>query len=55
MVTKYVRVLEDHEINSRTGEIWSLYDVPKTWRAKVEKKILEDGFEFDDDGRVIDG
>lgn len=52
MIAKYVRVLEEREINSNTGEIWTINDVPKTWRAKTEKKIIEDGYEILDDGTV---
>lgn len=52
MVNKYVRVLESREINERTGNVWSLYDVPNTWRAKVEQKVLADGYEFNGDGTV---
>ena len=36
MVKKYARVLENREINSMTGEIWSINDVPNTWKKKTE-------------------
>jgi hypothetical protein len=52
MVNKYVRVLEEREINDRTGEIWTINDVPRTWRAKVEVKIYEDGYTILPDGTV---
>ena len=39
MVAKYVRVLENREVYDKTGNIWTINDVPKTWRSNVEKKI----------------
>lgn len=53
MVAKYVRVLEEREVNSNTDEVWTIYDVPKTWRAKTEKQILADGYEILKDGTVV--
>ena len=50
MVTKYVRVLEERDINAKTGEIWAIQDVPATWRTRVETKVLSDGYVFDTDG-----
>ena len=50
MVKKYVRVLENREINSMTGEVWSINDVPNTWRAKTRAKVENDGYYFDEDG-----
>ena len=50
MVKKYVRVLESREINTMTGEVWSIYDVPNTWKNKTEQKVIADGYYFDDDG-----
>lgn len=55
MVKKYVRVLETREINSMTGEVWSINDVPNTWRSRVRAQIIADGYTFDDDGTVING
>lgn len=52
MVKKYVKALEGREINSRTGEIWTIYDVPNTWKAKVEQQIAADGYIILDDGTV---
>lgn len=53
MVKKYVKALEGREINTRTGEIWTVYDVPATWRAKVEQQITADGYIIQEDGTVI--
>lgn len=50
MVNKYARVLEAREINVNTGEVWSIYDVPNTWRKKTEAKVISDGFYFAEDG-----
>lgn len=52
MVRKYARLLEDREINVNTGEIWTIQDVPQTWRAKTEAKVIADGYEFNEDGTV---
>lgn len=53
MVKKYVRVLEERDINAKTGEIWKIDDVPTTWRARVEAQILADGYIITDDGTVV--
>lgn len=53
MVKKYVRVLEERDINAKTGEIWKIDDVPATWRARVEAQILADGYIIADDGTVV--
>lgn len=50
MVKKYARVLENREINTSTGEVWAIQDVPNTWRSKTELKVISDGYYFDDDG-----
>lgn len=50
MVNKYARVLEQREINVNTGEVWSINDVPNTWRKKAETKVIADGYYFDEDG-----
>ena len=50
MVQKYSRLLEERDINYNTGEIWSINDVPKTWRKKTEAKVISDGYHFDEDG-----
>lgn len=52
MVKKYVTALEGREYNSRTGEVWTIYDVPNTWRARVEKQIKADGYIILEDGTV---
>lgn len=50
MVKKYARHLEDRDIYSKTGEVWTINDVPPTWRAKTEAKVIADGYHFDEDG-----
>ena len=52
MVKKYVKALEEREINSRTGEIWKVDDVPNLWKAKVIKQIEDDGYVIKEDGTV---
>ena len=53
MVKKYARVLESREINSMTGEVWAIQDVPNTWRSKTEAKVLSDGYVFLEDGTAV--
>lgn len=53
MVRKYVRVLEEREINAMTGEIWKITDVPNTWRKKTEAQVLADGYVFAEDGTAV--
>ena len=50
MVNKYARHLENQDINDNTGEIWTINDVPKTWRKKTEAKVIADGYHFDENG-----
>lgn len=50
MVKKYARVLENREINSMTGEVWSINDVPNTWKNKTRAKVEADGYYFDENG-----
>lgn len=52
MVNKYVKVLEGREINTRTGEIWNIADVPSLWEKKVRAQIDKDGYYIDEDGTV---
>ena len=52
MVNKYAHVLEERQINDRTGEIWKITDVPKTWKKKTEDKITADGYVILEDGTV---
>ena len=52
MVAKYVRVLENREVYDKTGNIWTINDVPKTWRSKVEIQIIDDGYVIEEDGTV---
>ena len=52
MVKKYVRVLEERDINAKAGEIWKIDDVPATWKTKVEAQIDIDGYYIGEDGTV---
>lgn len=52
MKKKYVKALENREINSRTDEIWKIDDVPSIWKAQVIAQIETDGYEILDDGTV---
>lgn len=52
MVKKYVKALENREINSSTGSIWTINDVPTLWKAKVEAQIDADGYIIEEDGTV---
>lgn len=53
MVNKYARLLEERIVNDKTGMVWAIQDVPRTWRGKTETKVLSDGYVFDEDGTVI--
>ena len=50
MVQKYSRLLEEREIYYKTEEVWTINDVPRTWRSKTEAKVLADGYHFAEDG-----
>jgi len=50
MVNKYAKHLENRDTNVNTGSVWSLFDVPNTWRSKTEAKVIADGYHFDEDG-----
>lgn len=52
MVRKYTRVLEEREVNAKTGETWKITDVPTTWRTKVTNQVLADGYVINEDGTV---
>lgn len=41
MVAYYVAKIQDKEINPKTGEVWTVNDVPKLWRKKVEAALSE--------------
>lgn len=53
MVKKYVKALEEHEINVKTGEVWVIADVPTLWKSKVTTQIIADGFVFDEEGHAV--
>lgn len=53
MVKKYVRVLEEREINTQTDSVWAIQDVPNTWRKKVKAQVEADGYTWDEDGTAI--
>lgn len=50
MVNKYSRLLEERIVNEKTGEVWAVQDVPRTWRNRTEAKVIADGYHFDEDG-----
>lgn len=50
MVNKYARLLEQRIVNTNTEGVWSINDVPNTWRGKTRTKVEADGYYFDDDG-----
>lgn len=50
MVNKYSRLLEERIVNEKTGEVWAIQDVPRTWRNRTEAKVIADGYHFDEDG-----
>jgi len=37
----YRSKIKNKEINKKTGNVWSLEDVPSFWRSKAEKWIAE--------------
>lgn len=53
MVKKYVKVLEQREINAQTGSIWAIQDVPERWRSETQTKVISDGYHFDEDGTAV--
>ena len=50
MVSKYVRKLEQRQLNPSTGETWAIQDVPTPWQAQTRSKVEADGYYFDEDG-----
>lgn len=55
MKKKYVKALENREINSRTDEIWTVDDVPNIWKNQVLNQIAADGYIVLEDGTVEKG
>lgn len=53
MVKKYVKALEEHEVNAKTDEVWVISDVPTLWRSKVTTQVIADGYVFDEEGRAV--
>lgn len=39
MVNFYVDKIQNEIINEKTGNAWTLEDVPRLWRKKVEKAL----------------
>ncbi len=37
----YGNKIENKEINTKTGQAWTLNDVPQFWKGKTEKWLLE--------------
>ena len=53
MVKKYVRLLIQHETNVATGEIWSIFAVPNTWRTRTKTAVEAEGYTWDENGCAI--
>lgn len=53
MINKYARLLEQRAINEKTGNVWSINDVPSIWRDQTEQRVISDGYVFDEDGTAI--
>ena len=53
MVKKYTRILIQRETNVNTGETWSIFAVPNTWRARTKAAVEADGYTWDLDGTAI--
>lgn len=39
MVKFYADKIKSGAINQSTGKVWTMDDVPKVWRTKVEKEL----------------
>ena len=39
MAKLYLQKINNQEINSATGEVWKLEDVPMLWRTQVEELL----------------
>lgn len=39
MVKIYVRKIREKAVNSKTGEVWVVDDVPEKWRVAVAKEL----------------
>ena len=50
MKNKYVEAIKNKEINSRTGEVWKVDDVPNIWKAQVIEQLQADGYIILHDG-----
>lgn len=46
----YRRYLEQRSIYSKTGKVWTIDDVPPTWREETRALVIADGYEFLEDG-----
>lgn len=53
MVKKYSRLIEERDINDKTGSVWAIQDVPNTWRTKTRAKVIADGYYFLEDGTAL--
>lgn len=53
MVTKYKRLLIQRETNVATGETWSIFAVPNTWRARTKAAVEAAGYTWNEDGTAI--
>ena len=43
----------DELMNRVSDSVWTIYDVPNTWRSKTESKVIADGYHFDSDGTAV--
>lgn len=50
MVPKYSRLLKQRQINTDTGAVWAIQDVPPTWNARTKAKVEADHYYFAEDG-----
>ena len=41
MAKLYLQKINNQEINTLTGEVWKLEDVPMLWMAEVQKALNE--------------
>ena len=49
MVELYIKKIKDDNID------FTLDNVPKLWKQKVIKRLIEDGYIVNDDGTVVKG
>lgn len=54
MIKKYmnIKLLEERNINTTTGKVWSIFDVPYAWKETVTNAVIDDGYYIAEDGTV---